>query len=398
MRPIRVTVIDDDQDDFVLVKNFLNDVEGESYQIEWIPDSTLALEKIKLQTADVYLVDYSLDIRTGLDILDELKTLELTKPIILLTGREDRQIDISAMEKGAADFLSKKELTSSILERSIRYSIKRCEDRKKIGEMHMHKAEKEAAILANRNKSQFIAGISHEIRTPLGAIVGFVDLAMDPTTPENDKLEYMGIVKRNGEHLLNLINDFLDLAKMESGNVDILPEDFAWKFVVEDVVRLLKAKAIEKGISLNFETKNSVYDFIRCDPHRFRQILLNIIGNAIKFTDEGKVNVKCDVHCDSVSGEKSLVVTILDTGIGLSPEEQQRIFKPFKQANSSLVRKYGGTGLGLDLSKKLALAMGGDLILVNSMPKVGSTFKLVLPGCFNAHLKTQSRPTTELQV
>lgn len=382
--PIRVVVVDDDYEDFLQIDTLLKEVESTQYQLEWISNSTDAIERIKLQNGDVYFVDYFLDARTGLDILDQLKNSKMTKPIIILTGRNDLQVDIATMEKGASDFLSKNELTSSLLERSIRYSIKQCEDKEKLKELHLHRAEKEAAMLANKNKNQFIAGISHEIRTPLSSILGFVELAMEPNLAEKDRIEYLSIVKRNGEHLLDLINDFLDLAKLESGNIDIQEEDFQWKLILSDVIQALKPKAEEKGIVLGFEALESNFDHIKNDSHRFRQILFNLLSNAIKFTDNGYVSIACVVDSDSLGARNNLLVTITDSGIGLSSEEQQKIFKPFKQGNAKLVRKYGGTGLGLDLSKKMAQAMGGDLLLVNSTPSVGSTFKLVLPGCFSS--------------
>lgn len=394
-KSIQVVVVDDDYDDFLLIENLLKDVEDPNYHLEWISNSSAALEKIKLQKADVYLIDNFLDTRTGLDILDELKNSGIVKPMILLTGRADRQIDIAAMEKGASDFLSKNELSASILERSIRYSIKQCEDQYKLRDLHLHRAEKEAAIEANRNKNQFIAAISHEFRTPLGSILGFIDLAMESNLCEKDRIEYLGIVKRNGEHLLELINDFLDLAKIESGNVDVQEENFDWQLVVQDVVQSLKPKALGKGITLDYEILNNHLSFMKTDSRRFRQILLNLIGNAIKFTDQGHVKVECLVECDPASGHNNLHVSIVDTGIGMTVEEQQKIFKPFKQANSKLVQKYGGTGLGLDLSKKLALAMGGDLTLVSSKPNIGSTFRLVLPGCFHPLLTSSKSPYQE---
>lgn len=378
---VKVVVVDDDHDDFFLIKDYLSEIKDTRYVLEWIPTYKAAVESIKQQSADVYLIDYRLDGHTGLEILDSLHELNLKKPLILLTGHGDHHIDIEAMQKGVSDFLVKSKITADLLERAIRYSIKRAQDKEKIEEAEKLKIEKVASDLANQAKSQFLANMSHEIRTPLGVILGFSELAQDPSTSEEERINYMALIKRCGENLLEIINDILDLSKVEAGQLQIEAVDFNWQSITEEIIEFLKIKALSKGIFLNCEIDSAIPDTLKGDSHRFRQILMNLIGNAIKFTEAGHVTVKCKMEPDAQDSQK-LVISVHDSGIGISLSDQKKLFKPFKQANSSLSRKYGGTGLGLDLSRKLARALGGDVNLVQSLPDVGSTFALSLPGHF----------------
>lgn len=379
--PIRVVVIDDDRDDFFLIKDYLNEITETKYQTEWIPTFKAAVESIKQQAADIYLIDYRLDGQTGLNILDSLQGIDLKKPMILLTGQGDRRVDLEAMQKGASDFLTKDKITTDLLERSIRYSLKRAQDQEKLKEVERFKAEKEAADIANKSKSQFLADMSHEIRTPLGAILGFAELSLDPSTSEEERIDFISVIKRSGENLLEIINDVLDLSKIEAGHLQVESLDFNWRAVINEVMDILKPKVIAKGITLSCEVDSKIPETLKSDPHRFRQVLTNLICNAIKFTDKGHVTIKCKTEPIKRSSA-TLVISVHDTGIGINANDQKRLFKPFNQANASLSRKYGGTGLGLDISRKLARALGGDVTLIQSLPNVGSTFAFRLPGDF----------------
>jgi signal transduction histidine kinase len=377
---ISVALIDDDNDDYLLITDYLNAVEGTRYEVHWFSDSTTGLEALKRNNFDVYLVDYRLDSRTGLDVLDEVQKQEIKKSIILLTGKGNRDIDIEAMNKGASDFLSKENLTSESLERSIRHCLKRAQDQEKIKETERLKFEKEAADSANKAKSLFLANMSHEIRTPLGAIIGFVDLALDKHTPENERFDFLGTIKRNSEHLLELINDILDLSKIESGQMQVTKDTFNWREVITDVIETLHVKAQSKNILIQFQDNPSIPTLLTADCQKMRQVIMNVLGNAVKFTSHGNVSILCSL--DLAQKPEKIIFDIRDTGPGISEEEQKKLFQPFTQANSTLSRQYGGTGLGLDLSKKLAKAMGGDLSLLFSKVSAGSTFRFTLPATF----------------
>lgn len=241
-----------------------------------------------------------------------------------------------------------------------------------------------AVISANRAKSDFLANVSHELRTPLTAILGYSEMMMEEdagTLTAAAREVMLQTIRRNGQHLLEVINDILDVSKIEAGKVVVESVDVAPSKILFDVVGLLHLRADEKGLLLAVEMDPGVPPVIRTDPKRLRQILLNLIGNAVKFTQAGEVRITARVvGADQASPRLRFVVS--DTGIGISRELQGRLFEPFSQGDSSSSREYGGTGLGLAISRKLAQLLGGDLTVV-SAPNEGSEFcleiALVLP-------------------
>ncbi len=374
-RPIKVVIVDDDQEDFLITKDLLDHVEPGLYETLWVPEYSAAIEEIKKQEADVFLIDFNLGEKTGLDILKELRSFNVTVPMILLTGMSDREIDLAAMEAGAADFLKKNHLSAEILERSIRYSIKGADDMTKIKRAEKSNIEKEVAEAANSAKSRFLAHMSHEIRTPLTAMLGFTELASDLNHSSAEKAQFMGIIKKSGDHLLRVINDILDLSKVEDGNFEIDPSEFDVREILADVVSLFEPAAEGKGLKIILKVDEKLSSCIRSDRRLLHQILLNMVGNAVKFTTRGEI----EIEVKSESSNSAFTISITDTGLGMTGDEQNKLFQPFSQANASLTRKFGGTGLGLDLSRKLARLLGGDLTLANSAPGIGSTFDLNLP-------------------
>lgn len=236
---------------------------------------------------------------------------------------------------------------------------------------------KEAAEAANSAKSEFLANMSHEIRTPLGAVLGFAELMLDQGLTDKEKLNAVEVIKRNGRLLSNIINDILDLSKVEAGKLEIENMRTSLKELFSDINSLLNIEAAKKDIRLTIRSIGDLPQYIETDPLRLRQVLLNVVGNAIKFTDSGSVDVTIQVIPD-VTHSLKLAFVVSDTGRGLSPEQVERIFSPFAQADASITRKYGGTGLGLILSKKLAKALGGDVVLNHSTPGVGSTFTITI--------------------
>lgn len=221
---------------------------------------------------------------------------------------------------------------------------------------------------ANSAKSQFLANMSHEIRTPLGAIMGFAELIKDHNLSQKDHDKYLSVIERNSNQLLHIVDDILDLSKVEAGMMSMEYIEFSLPDILSEFTSLMAHKAQEKGIAFVCKTTTDLPSKVICDPTRLRQILMNILGNAIKFTDSGKVELRVSYYDDCLEFE------IEDTGRGISPEHANRLFQPFAQADSSMTRKYGGTGLGLVLTRNLAEALGGSFILKESVPNQGSTF------------------------
>ncbi|QDT64370.1 Sensory/regulatory protein RpfC [Calycomorphotria hydatis] len=232
-------------------------------------------------------------------------------------------------------------------------------------------SENEMLHKADEAKSRFVANMSHEIRTPMTAILGYSDLLLDPKLSESQRQQAIQTIQRNGHHLLDIINDILDVSKMEAGKLNINAETVSPVQIANDVKELMSERARARRNELTVELHGKVPALIQSDPTRLKQALLNLIGNAIKFTESGKITVtiSCDYDAEKIQYE------VADTGIGMNEEEQARIFKPFSQADSSTTRNYGGTGLGLTITKSIAELMGGD-VTFNSASGQGSTFTL----------------------
>jgi PAS domain S-box-containing protein len=240
---------------------------------------------------------------------------------------------------------------------------------KKAAEAQLLSARAEAQA-ASASKSEFLANMSHEIRTPMTAILGYTELiASEHECGREQRLEYVETIQRNGEHLMAIVNDILDISKIEAGKMNIETVATPLVALVHDVLALMDVKARAKGLALEARFATRVPETITTDPVRLRQILVNLVGNAVKFTEVGSVTLV--VACDAA--RECVRFDVIDTGIGLTPAQQSKLFGAFVQADSSTTRKFGGTGLGLRISKRLAQMLGGD-IAIASAPGRGSTF------------------------
>ncbi|MFT3686180.1 MAG: ATP-binding protein [Phycisphaerales bacterium] len=238
---------------------------------------------------------------------------------------------------------------------------------------------KEAAEAANRSKSEFLANMSHEIRTPMTAILGFSEMlqhAVNDREIPSEHAESVRAIRANGEHLLSVINDILDLSKIEAGRLSVEDASCSVCTIVAEVAAMMRVRAAQKGIGLNVRYVFPVPRTIKSDPLRIRQVLINLVGNAVKFTERGVIDVV--VRCDGVAqGKQILAIEVTDTGIGLSSKQITHLFQPFSQGDGTMARRFGGTGLGLAISRRLAQMLGGD-VTVTSRSGEGSTFTFTL--------------------
>ena len=246
----------------------------------------------------------------------------------------------------------------------------------------LEQARKDADA-ANAAKSSFLANMSHEIRTPMTAVLGYSDLLAEPGRSDAERADWVAVIRRNARHLLELINDVLDLSKIEAGRMTLEAIACDPAQVLGDVVAMMRQRAADKGIALRLDVETPLPRQIIADPLRLRQVLVNLVGNAIKFTEAGEVGVRAMCDCRdgadcNTDPTAALQIAVRDTGIGMTPAQVTRLFRPFSQADETMTRRFGGTGLGLTITQRLVHLMGGE-IEVQSEAGMGSTFTLTLP-------------------
>lgn len=388
---LRLLLIEDDEDDYIIVRDLLSDLEQDTYELHWVSNFDDGIERLVQSDVDACLLDYRLGARTGMELLYEVKRRGCNVPIIFLTGQTDRAIDMEALQAGAIDYLVKNELTAMEMDRSIRYAVGHARSMVKLEDMARElKAAHQRALDASQAKGKFLTMISHELRTPLNAIMGYAEiihaelekLALDHVAKDVDEIRIAG------SHLLSLINELLDTSRAEAGKLTLHISSFAVAPLVQEIAATMRPLVARNDNQLELVCPPDIGE-MTSDPARLRQVLVNILGNACKFTTNGQITFTvCEkpaertmqrvAEPDAGDDRGWLEFCIQDTGIGMTPEQLYRIFEGFTQADPSISQRYGGTGLGLVISRQLVKLMGGE-ILADSKRGVGAVFRVLVP-------------------
>ncbi len=389
-RTIRVLMVDDDEDDYVFARELFNDL-GAEISLEWVSSFEAALAALAEGRHDVCLLDYQLGRHTGLDLLKLAVARGNATPIIFLSGQASREVDMQAMQAGAADFLVKGAITAATLERSIRYTLQqrrheealrksrdlledRVRERTAALEAEIAERERVEAALrrADQHKNEFLAMLGHELRNPLSVISAGLGILEGEPEPD-ERQSTMATMQRQVSQFTRLLDDLLDVSRIISGKISLRPEVVSLTAAVEEALTAVKPIVGERRADIRVELPDHDVS-LWADRARIQQVLLNLLVNAAKYSDPG-TPILLRAECD----DRFVNLSVRDQGLGMTTEMQQRVFDLFAQADTSLDRSRGGLGVGLTLVRRLVELHQGTIAVHSDGIGAGSNFTLRLP-------------------
>ncbi len=410
-RVLQILIVDDDEVDRIALQRALKSTHLDVV-ISEAANAEIALRMIDRNDCDCIFLDYNLPGANGLVLTQRIRRQGIKTPIIVLTGQGDEQTAVELMKAGASDYLPKSKLSSESVSRLVRSAIKVHQAETVIDQVYRDLRDKNSLLeqqnkeLArqrryiykqnlrlqevSRLKSEFLATMSHELRTPLNAIIGFSQILLSKAKGplSGYQRDMLGRVLSNGRNLLELINDILAFSKLEAGRLDLVPTEMDLAQLVERTVEELKSLATQKRLKI--ETNICLSNpMVVNDAGRVRQVVVNLLSNAIKFTADGTVRVQVEELLDHPN---TVVLSVVDTGCGMSAADLLHIFDPFHQADQKVTRQHSGTGLGLAITHSLVKMMHGNITVTSTVDE-GSTFKVEIPR--KVSVQESSHPLTE---
>lgn len=395
-RPLRILIIDDDLADRMLVRRLLRETNLVCAEVNEREDAASAIALLTDTSHDCIFLDYRLPDLDGLQLIPKLRGLGIGSPIIVLTGQGDQEIAVQLMKAGAADYVVKSRLTVDLIAQAVRSALRIYEAEEAIRhaqqelqltnalllqqnqalEEHRRAIQRQniEVVRASRLKSEFLATMSHELRTPLNAIIGFSQLLLRRRQPvwTEQQSEMVQRIHSNANNLLTLLNEILDFSKLDARRLELHLEPMNLESLAQDTIAEMQSLTAQKPLELTLEA-DLAHPIITNDPARLRQVLTNLISNAVKFTHQGEVKLSV-----SEVDDQQVMITVADTGQGMEPDELDYIFEAFRQIDQSYTRKHAGAGLGLAIVDAIVTLMNGT-IEVKSTPGQGTTFFVQVP-------------------
>jgi len=384
-QPLRALLIDDDRDDYLLTRDLLTDAFGAGIALEWAKTYDDGLAALARREHDVCLLDYRLGPKTGLDLLREAAPYRSDVPMILLTGQGQREVDMEAMQAGAADFLTKDRLQADSLERAVRHALERHRDRialSKLNEALESRVEQRTRELeeanqalqqADQRKDEFLAMLAHELRNPLAPISNSLELLARCDDDVQVRRQACDTMQRQLRQLVRLTEDLLEVSRISRGKIVLRKQAVDLQSVVRQSVEAARPAIDGRKQSLDVELPPAPIQLF-ADPSRLAQVIGNLLNNASKFTaTDGRIELRV------AYGEGAAAVSVRDDGIGIAPDQLDRIFEMFTQIDSSLERSEAGLGIGLTLVRKLVEMHGGTVVARSAGLGHGSEFIVTVP-------------------
>ena len=370
---LKVLLVDDDEDDYLLTKALFADISPDGYEIEWLNSFEKAVGLGAPDRFDICLLDYRLGTNTGLDLLSELRAQEYRCPIILLTGQGDREIDNLAMKAGAADYLVKGQINADGLERSVRYAIQQRESAEERVNLIREQEARARAESANRAKDEFLATLSHELRTPLNVMLGWAQLLKKNGRNEEIYDRAIDAIERSARMQTQLVDDLLDIARISNDSLQLTMRTLDLASVIEPATNGLRPLAEDRDISLIVNLTQEACVMVG-DQDRLQQVVNNLVSNAIKFTP-----VRGSVTLTLEKSGRRCAISVTDTGKGIEAEFLPFIFDRYAQSEDTKSSRKGGLGLGLAIARRIVEMHGGVIRAASDGESKGSTFTVELP-------------------